>query len=524
MAHFVRTLIPWTQKDPVQAMVLALAILFLMATAGMSYALGPLVNSPDEMANLAFARQFSENSSLRIQASEIGRAFDLAPRSVSFSADAYVPASFYGLPVVYGSVMAVFGEKIIWFLTPLIVALAGLAFFGLIRHVWGERIALVSGLLYFLHPVLWYYTVRGLFNNALFMSLLLIGLYLLVVRPMRWKVLADVLSYVAIMLALFVRTSEALWVGALLLLLWLFTKSWRNRALTLTWLVCVGVTITAAYVLGVTDLWRGGYVTQGIGSTLSSLVFPFGFNPHTASRAAWNYGFLLLAFVVLTYKLGFLAYAYQTIRTKKVFSSPSSIYAVLILLLAWYPLLMYGSWLVKDNPTPWLVTIGNSYLRYWLPLFVFALPFSAYLLVFLFEKYTAVSRRYAAGIWVGFFVFWLVQSVYVFYAGADGYGQLSRQQKAAEVVQQQVLTIVQPDDVLITDKWDKVFWPSRTVGRGIHQPWMQQKVRAMVAKTQVYYFGLRFTSDEAAAIAKNDVRATEQKTFGDHVLYQLTAR
>ena len=64
-------------------------------------------------------------------------------------------------------------------------------------------------------------------------------------------------------------------------------------------------------------------------------------------------------------------------KPRKKYFAYFSVFAVLSLILIFY----YGSWQFNDNPDPNRFTIGNSYTRYWLPIYLMMMPIAALAIV-----------------------------------------------------------------------------------------------------------------------------------------------
>ncbi len=502
--------------NPSLRIAVAMVLLFFVITSALAHQLQPLTNSPDEMVTRAFVHEYEATSALRIPAPVVAVEEGLAPRSVSFREGAYVPATFYGMLVLYGGVAKVLGVKVFWILTPLIASIACLAFFGLVRRVWGDRIAMTSVMLLCLHPAWWYYTARGLYPNVLVVSLIIIGLWLVLIEPMRsagrvlvMRVANHVLGMGVLALAAFVRPVEMVWVGLLLLAAAIIYRAWKDRVLVWIWgtalIVCMGVVGLYPGILGSVS----GYVIA-LPSFLDAL-FPFGIHPRLVLHNMWNIGFLSLGFVGVVSAGALGVVLVRWILARALFTTERGKYILLTLAWIWYPILMYGSWIVRDNPTPELVTIGSSFFRYWLPVFVVVLPFVAYVLWRVFERFRSEGRRYMAGIWMGFFVCWFGASMLTGASGVDGFASLLRERDAVVAVRERVLARVPESSVIIVDKWDKHFWPARTVTR----------VRKSLAVDQ-WFFGLVLRADESQQLAgATGGRVVEVDRFGTHALYHI---
>ena len=193
--------------------------------------------SPDETANAFFATRFAETLTLAEPGDELLAQFDrLHPRSTLVLNGQIVPGSFLGLPFLYGFFVMILGPMALWYLTPLLTILAAYGWRRIVQRYTNLSIANIAFALFLLHPAVWYYSARGLMHNVLFLDLLVLAAWLWVIRPMgkaksHPSVWNDLLAGLFIGLALFVRTSEFLWIGAGLAiagLIWWRTLSWRR--------------------------------------------------------------------------------------------------------------------------------------------------------------------------------------------------------------------------------------------------------------------------------------------------------
>ena len=137
-----------------------------------------ILNSPDETANLFFARQFAQTNSLSFKDSANQIAGELiSPRSMRVIKGQTVPAGFIGLPIVYGSLAKIFGLSAIPFFTP-VLAIIGISFFYLlVKKLFGQQTALWSSVFAYVLPAYWYYSAKGLMPNLAFLVFFIISLY-----------------------------------------------------------------------------------------------------------------------------------------------------------------------------------------------------------------------------------------------------------------------------------------------------------------------------------------------------------
>lgn len=275
-----------------------------------------------------------------------------------------MPGSFLGLILLYGFLAKIIGLGLVPFLTPLISVIAVLFFYGIIKKIFDDRIAFVSAILFFLHPAFFYFSSRGLFNNALILDLLIIGLYFLIntnthevdmktkvhetgTRKHTKEIVAYILAGLFVGLGLIVRPVEALWVAPVLIAL---AVSYRRR---INWFgAALFVLVLAATLIPVLyydqslygSPWATGYATivsppttlpQVYKENLANveiagkdftipILLPFGFHPRTMINNFYHYGVEMFwwYFVLALVGYFFLLRSYKKIyREQKLFYS-----------------------------------------------------------------------------------------------------------------------------------------------------------------------------------------------------------
>ncbi len=432
--------------------LIAGAIIFFLSTSALYIILEPVFNSPDEAANYAVIERFARGEGLWLPAvaADTQETQNLVhPRSMQVVGDRLVPAGFVGLPVLYGFIARITHIGVVDVLTPL-VALGGIvALYFLVLKVWGDRrVAMWSAALLALHPAFWYYTARGLFHNVLFVSLLLLGVCAMTYR----KVIP---ALILIWLALLVRPSEFWWVFAFLFFFWERRSfSWKR---IVTWLAAGTVLALATialyrYVYGDVSLFAvaaqyGGGTEGVVNQTWWRWFLPFGFHPRVMlwSAVRW-YGLLALPFTLLS--LGGLA---LTIRAQ---SQNIRRWAWVFLGVTVWLLVVYGSWLIFDNPSH-EVTVGGAYLRYFLPSFVLGAPLGAYVMVWCMEKLSNKWRIVVGGA-VAFVL--IAFTFYVAVLRIDGVRDVGQAMDTGAAIRNALKTHdggISATSVILTDREDK---------------------------------------------------------------------
>ena len=127
------------------------ALLFFGVTSWLGRPAEGLYDSPDETANAFWAGRVAAGQPLAIADPIVGEAGGAVhPRSMAVRGDLLLPGSFPGSFLLFGALQPV-SRLPFWMMTPLITALAGLAFYGLLRRLFPEgRTALFAAALFYL--------------------------------------------------------------------------------------------------------------------------------------------------------------------------------------------------------------------------------------------------------------------------------------------------------------------------------------------------------------------------------------
>jgi len=522
-------------EKPVNLIIVSLlALIFFISTSSFNYLTQDKDyikwSSPDETANYFFTREFAQTGQLAFfdPAGVIGNNL-LMPRSVRNDFGFIKPVSFLGMILIYGYLASFLGTAIIPFLTPLFAALGLIIFYLITRRLFGNRVALWSAVLLATFPVYVYYTVRSMFHNVLFIVLLLAAVYLFMLAGRRseapaerWRVFKwnwPIRHWLEFLLAggagLFVglavitRTSEIIWLAPVFILILIFYG--RRLGLIKIMLMVAGLLlplIPVAYynqiLYGV--FWHGGYnemnrslddIAQTGGSFWSQLargdfgafrsyfsqvfhqVFYFGFKFDQSVLMFRHYVVDMFPELFYAGLLGLLIMVGQLFRN---FQKKHLFYLLGWLILSALLVFYYGSWKFNDNPDLTHFTIGNSYTRYWLPIYLGLIPLAALALVRVTRTLCAwISRKTDGGAdrlarlrfisilglqALAVVAVSLSSIIFVLYGSEEGLSYLYYNSKQEEANTKIIWSLTPADSVIITQYSDKFFWPERRVIMG----------------------------------------------------------
>lgn len=554
-------MIQFQQKNHRNPLILAIIALFVFLSSLTLVWSSDLHLSPDENANAFFAKQLSDTGQLAlVEPLNFELADILHPRSMISVGGKILPGSFLGLPVLYGSLAAIFSTNLLPYLTALIAFLAVLAWYGIIRRIFSDQIALISSLLLATHPAWWYYTSRPFMHNVLFVSLLIFSIYFFTAHPLRTffrksrsnfiKLIDPLLAGLFCGSALFVRGSEIFWIALGLAIIYFFyhrTISWR------AWVIAaLGVVIALLPMFYFNHQIYGhifltGYTVEQTGPNIAeplppeppafsnpqlnniweqfqsamAPVFPFGLHPRNILRHANWYGLSLFWWLTIFSVLGFLSFLARPeknqLTVKTYFWSGLAISGWLILL--------YGSWAFHDNPDPNTITIANSYVRYWLPIYVFSTPFAALGIIWLAERLKGTKVKQLTIIL--FIVMSSALSLHqVFYTPGDGLLSAATILERSQQIKREVLELTESDSIIIVDRADKIFFPERKVRVPLRNEVTYQFIPNMAEVAPLYYYGVTLPDQDLKHL--NEVKLTNDyqieliQTFDAESLYQIT--
>lgn len=502
--------------------------------------------SPDETANYYFTKLYAQTGELtstekyNIIAGEI-----IHPRSFRSDNGVLKPVSFLGIILLYGKLGAVFGVKAIPYFTPFFAALGLIFFYLLIKELFGPSIGLISASLLAIFPPYLYFASRSMFHNILFIACLIISLYYALIAGKKERVIAvydddeqqlekkawhaklqnffplfvyPAVSGIFMGMAIAARTSELLWLGPVLGIAWL--ANIRKAGITRLVVFAAALMLAISPVLYWNNLLYGSPLSMGypqINSSIVSLgesssglvkstwaadeslqkelfkklketIFYFGFEPKQSLRMLYNYFFLMFTWLFVLGGAGIIAFFadIKNLKNKQfIFFFCWSIASVILLFY-------YGSWEFHDNPDPRMITIGNSYTRYWLPIYLGAIPFASLLIA----RVTRLAKSHVMTWAARVFLVGTVAAIsipFVMVGSNEGLVQTALIKRENQAEAKKLFKVLPKDAVVVTQYHDKILWPERRVIVGMFDDSNMNKIYAKLAKKlPLYYYNFSF--------------------------------
>ena len=429
--------------------------------------------SPDETAMAVAAREIGAHFHAYLS-EPLAVAFPwLHPRSWVSQDGKITTVGFIGWPMIASVFWKIFGDRSLPWIGGLLILSAAYPFYRLLRRRFEPLAAFLGTLVAFTYPAMILYANRGLFPNA---PVLACGLWTLwLIDRLRSNPKTGVASWIALGLLVsattIIRPVELVWI-----LPWWIWTGWGMKAARKQWIAAIlsfFVLLIPVFILqhqASGHWWSFGYLLKDniVPSASASVVpsvasrpwwLPFGFHPR---NILFNMRSFLLGLVwpwMLAIGLAFIASVLALKR--RLFdvrqSAPILIAAWTVLIL----LLVYGNGKYADNIQPDAVTIGNSFLRYLLPLALIVGWSVAYLSRYIRRLRVRPLRAAALSILILFSVALAVQGVLSATVNdAEGLattrGELIRYAAFREEAKQWL----NPSQTVFSDRSDKIFFPA----------------------------------------------------------------
>ncbi|MFA6551066.1 MAG: hypothetical protein WCV41_00840 [Patescibacteria group bacterium] len=477
----------------------------------------------------------------------------VAPRSVRSDNGNVKPVSFLGIILIYGTLAKIFSSGIIIYLTPLFAAIGVLFFYGVIKKIFDDKTALLSAIMMFALAPYWYYASRSMFHNVLFIDLVLAGVYLFIRHcegEARGNPAADckkhgiasppnrrvaMTSGVFIGLAIMTRASELIWLLPAMTVCWfVYFKqiNWRklilfgcgiflaltpmfyyNHSLYGSWLnFGYGTEKNISLSLGVVELENKTpqilTSKEKINSIykIKSFALPFGFHPRTVWQNFVDYYAKIFWYLFWPALFGGILYLWQWRQKDK----PQKLYFIIFVLTSVILSIYYGSWAIQDSIKLGVNTIGTSYTRYWLPMYIMSLPLAAIFLIWCAsvvsfpwkrESSKFISEIIAKAVMTIFVVAFITLNFQTAVFGAeDGLNYTTESLARDKIRAAQVLNFIEPEAVIVTKHLDKMFWPERRViSTNLSDRIKNEAISALLRQNiPVYYYGFIVQSGDLA--------------------------
>ncbi len=532
-------------------------------------------NSPDEMLNYFWSVNYAETASIKYEEEMLKESnFLLKPRSTSAIGNYVIPGSFMGMSFLYGNIARFFSnfnlpvKDVVLYLTPFFMVLSLWAFYYLVRIFFDKKISIFSVGVLATFPAVVYYASRSMYHNILFLSLLIIGLTLALYsvnhksdsfKLRLWGYLKSVLSGLAIGMALFVRTSEIVWVSFIVgLIILLNIKGFfdlkNKKRLVYKWiwlflfltgiLIAVlplfllnyniyGQPLSIGYNVNIPQQVSDIYTQASL--WFSVLVTPFGFNLDSILINSYNYLYKIylpysLAAIMGVFVLIFKFFHKLKNKNLDIVIKRQILYLSTFLLISVYMMVFYGSWTIIDRIDNATFSIGTSYTRYWLPIYVFSIPFISLAVVSVVSIFRRKNARNILLVLI-FVIFSIYSAILVYWKTDESLVFVRDTIKRQQAKLIRLNNIANKDSVFVLGfkQADKIFFPEykRIIPEmAVNLDYMS--VKNLIDKgVDVYYY--HFASDEYVRYISKKyfepfgirIEENKEKVWGKEYMYPI---
>jgi 4-amino-4-deoxy-L-arabinose transferase-like glycosyltransferase len=423
--------------------------------------------SPDETANSLSAVFFADHGTFRIPSSITKDLPWIFPRSFVPMIDdgVVVLVGFLGMPLVLALVYKLIGIYGILFFSAFFATITLWALWRCLPKDWPGGIKWIVLLVWISFPTVIIYANRGSFSN-LFITCLAVWLWWLLAEAKgkwSWPVAGAVLG-----LACMTRPTEVVWLLPLAFFAIFYRRSpslrvkegWKEYSLMIVaFLAIVGV---GAYLGHQTygSWFLSGYQIRpdfnqyalspgGQGSVSVIKALPFSIHPRAILWNAYHY----LGGVLWPWLLAVLLAGYFCFKEKIWRKSERWIIAAFGWTSAWL-VAFYGNGVYQDHVGVNVASMGNSYLRYLLPLSVLAAVATGYAVIRLWKFW---SLRFLA---LAMVLALVVVGQWSALA-RDDEGMLANQIELSRyaLIRDQARSMLEPNTIVLSDRSDKIFFP-----------------------------------------------------------------
>ncbi|MFH1620675.1 MAG: hypothetical protein ABIB04_01175 [Patescibacteria group bacterium] len=474
--------------------------------------------SPDETAAAVSARSFGSNGTMLISSQNHIYYPWLHPRSYVTVNNGIAPVGFLGLPMILGILLKIFGEWVLVFFVPLLVLSVIFPLWKLLDNL-SRNSRLLAIFLWLTFPTVILYANRGLFPNLPVVCLMLWSLYL--IKKHKYAITFG-LAGILIGFSLAIRPIEAFWILPWVTYFVIFEMSLKKDQRK-KMLVYFFVFSLIPIILSLFASWKtyGSPLTIGywlrdpvseinnVSNTGNSVTFlPFGFHPRNVWFNVKNY---LLGFLGLWTAFSLIGCAVWLKQKKNVWLGLISVWTILSLVF------FYGNSIYQDHVGFNVTSLGNSYLRYTLPLVPIMIASMAYLWNWLEKNINRAKTGYSLMLVIAFFGFfgiWL----------SGGKDDENIFKSAVELTRYESIKSTSlalgTNAIILSDRSDKIFFPDFMVSSPMPA---NDKVLEVVKNSDypVLYFGTTASKDEIKKWNKDGLALVPLYRTENQVMYKI---
>jgi len=194
--------------------------------------------------------------------------------------------------------------------------------------------------------------------------------------------------------------------------------------------------------------------------SLADYLLPFGFQPTVIWHNVQGYLNYLFSWQTLLFIFCLLLFIIFSARQGNQNAKRNFVYLFIFCVISGILIIYYGSWQFSDNPNPRAVTIGTSYVRYWLFIYLMALPIIAEVLKKIFYRSKIAWSLVCIALLL---VVSSLSYAQVYQDKEEGLIAVNQTITEYQQIAELVLKNTEKEAIIVSKKSDKIFFPERTV-------------------------------------------------------------
>lgn len=465
------------------------------------YSSGHLIfNWPDAAANYWFAELFAKTNKLwSFEYLNLLTDNLIHARSINVLDGNLVPITFLPVVVIFGGAFRILGTFGVLAFTPLLAALSGLLVYRLVDYIFRDKdISLISALLFWSMAPWVFFANVVMLPNILFIFLVLAGFWALAKSLVFSKSLYWILACLFLSLAVFVRPTEIVWLAIIFIYVLYLNRvqiDWKHYlygllilAATSFWFFSLNkMTYGAYFSIGYFNLQSGALPLEFDNAKslwlldyLKLLIAPFGFDLVLILKNVYNYFVKIFVPHLILTIIGLMIFFYKK-QVQGVWKKYLIISPIIFIIIFVY----YGAWDLADPLVKELNKISISYVRYFLPLYIWLLPLVAWAIKKIFFGPTKINK---ASYYIVIVALILASVKLAFYSQHDGLlknlDNLENYNEQYQVVSQKV----ENEAIIVSSRSDKVFSPKYKVIVYTDSLDIWSRVAKIASLVPIYYY------------------------------------
>jgi hypothetical protein len=164
-------------------------------------------------------------------------------------------------------------------------------------------------------------------------------------------------------------------------------------------------------------------------------------------------------------------------------------------------------------------------VRYWLPVFVFSIPFVSEAIVWISNR---GRTRLARGLFLCAFVVLMIglNVRVVFFEGQDSLTRVAEELRESSQIKKEVTALTPSDSVIIVDRGDKLFFPQRHVRYPLRSETTYELMPKIASTSPLFYYGITFPQSDLNYLNQSKLKSLglqigSIKTFDEETLYKI---